>query len=209
MWAFRRASLRLKSEGLNAGASRASCDTLVPTTYVENEVHREDHESEADLSDGDEDGEKLHDVMELLDGEIDPTEKITRWKGSIRIFQGDRGCSWFVYSLRSSKLFEWLESNKKLEFMEKDYASRLGLIAKLRGILKAEKYFETIPKSFEAALVQHYTFAGLEGKVGAVLKEVEGENLTENRWRCPILLRLHANLGKVDEVERIWEAREW
>ncbi|KAK7345943.1 hypothetical protein VNO77_16559 [Canavalia gladiata] len=410
MWALRRASLRLRTRGLNAGASRASCGTLVPTTCAENEagfhssnqltygrlmstdtfyqmrrasnkfsvskrelssqadanstkqddddlenalseldVHGGDHESEADLSDGDEDGEKPHDELELSDGEIDPTEKKSRGgKIQSELFKvianapglsvhsalqkwveegrelGRKEISLALINLRKRKmygralqLFEWLESNKKLEFVEKDYASRLDLIAKLRGIPKAEKYIETVPKSFrgellyrtllancasqgnlkkaeevfnkmkdlslpvtafacnqlllmykrvdkkkitdvlllmekenvkpspftyrilidakgqyndidgmdqivetmkaegiepdvqvQAALAQHYTSAGLKEKAEAILKEIEGENLTENRWRCPILLRLYANLGKADEVERIWEACE-
>ena len=198
--------------------------------------------------------------------------------------------------------------------MEKDYASRLDLIAKLRGLSKAEKFIESIPESFRgelayrtllancvshnnlkkaeeifnkmkdlnlpvtafacnqlllmykrvdkkkiadvlllmekenvkpslftykilidtkgqsndiagmdqivetmkaegiepdtqilAALARHYTSAGLMDRAEAVLKEIEGENLKEHQWLSPTLLRLYANLGKADEVERIWK----
>ncbi|KAJ1436020.1 Tetratricopeptide-like helical domain superfamily [Sesbania bispinosa] len=57
----------------------------------------------------------------------------------------------------------------------------------------------------KAALVRHYTSAGLKEKAEAILREIEGENMRENRWVCPTLLRLYANLGKADEVERIWK----
>ena len=48
---------------------------------------------------------------------------------------------------------DWLESNKKLEFTEKEYASKLDLIAKLRGLPKAEQYLEHVPNSFRGELL--------------------------------------------------------
>ncbi|KAG4912890.1 hypothetical protein JHK86_053323 [Glycine max] len=220
-----------------------------------------------------------------------------------------------VYSSRA--LSEWLESKKEFEFIERDYASRLDLIAKLRGLHKAEVYIETIPESCsreimyrtllancvsqnnvkkaeevfskmkdldfpitvftcnqllflykrndrkkiadvlllmeneninpsshtysilidtkgqskdidgmdqivdrmkaqgiepdintQAVLIRHYISSGLQDKAETLLKEMEGENLKQNRWLCRILLPLYANLGKVDEVGRIWKVCE-
>ncbi|CAL0300839.1 unnamed protein product [Lupinus luteus] len=217
---------------------------------------------------------------------------------------------------RALQLMEWIAANKKLEFMEKDYASQLDFIAKLHGLHKAEKYLETIPISFrgelvyrtllanfvsqnnlrraeeifnkmkdlqfpltafacnqlllmykrtdkkkiadvlllmekenvkpspftykilidvkgrsnditgmdqivetmnaegvepdiqtQAILVRHYASAGLKEKAEAVLKEME-RDLKEKLWVCPTLLRTYANLGKADEVERIWKLCE-
>lgn len=218
---------------------------------------------------------------------------------------------------RALQALDWLESNKKLEFTEKEYASKLDLIAKLRGLPKAEKYLEHVPNSFRgellyrtllancaslenlrkteetfnkmrelgfpvtafacnqllliykkidkkkiadvllmmekenvkpssytykilidvkglsndidgmsqivetmkaegceldhltrASLARHYAAAGLTEKTEAILKEIEGENLKENMWVCPTLLRLYAILGRADEVERIWKVCE-
>ncbi|KAJ1395056.1 Tetratricopeptide-like helical domain superfamily [Sesbania bispinosa] len=218
---------------------------------------------------------------------------------------------------RALQLSEWLESTKQLEFIERDYASRVDLIAKVRGLQKAEFYIQTIPESFrgeivyrtllansvsqnnlkkaeeifskmkdldfpvttftcnqllllykrnnkmkiadvlllmqnenvkpshltykilidakglshdvagmdqildkmkaqgfepdnetKAVVVGHYISAGLEDKAETLLKEMEGKNLNQNRWVCPILLPLYANLGKVDEVGRIWKVCE-
>ncbi|KAL1199332.1 Pentatricopeptide repeat-containing protein [Cardamine amara subsp. amara] len=50
---------------------------------------------------------------------------------------------------RALQMSEWLEANKKIEMNERDYASRLDLIVKLRGIEKGEAYMEKIPKSFK------------------------------------------------------------
>ncbi|RDX73461.1 Pentatricopeptide repeat-containing protein, mitochondrial, partial [Mucuna pruriens] len=218
---------------------------------------------------------------------------------------------------RALQLSEWLESKKQFEFIERDYASRLDLIAKSRGLQKAEAYIETIPESCrreimyrtllancvnqnnvkkaeevfskmkeldfplttftcnqllllykkvdkkkiadvlllmekenvkpsaftyrilidtkgqskdidgmdqivdrmkaqgiepdiktQAVLVRHYISAGLQDKAETLLKEMESENLKQNRWLCRILLPHYANLGKVDEVGRIWKVCE-
>ncbi|WVZ07918.1 hypothetical protein V8G54_021264 [Vigna mungo] len=222
--------------------------------------------------------------------------------------------SGFFAQGESCKLSEWLESKNQIEFLERDYATRIDLIAKIRGLTKAEAYLETIPESCsreimyrtlllncvgqnsvkkaeevfsklknldlpvtvfacnqmlllykrndlkkiadmlllmetenikpssftysilidtkgqskdidgmdlivdkmktdgiepdiktQAVLARHYISAGLQDKAEALLKEMEGENLKQDRWRCQILLPLYANLGKVDEVERIWK----
>uniref|UniRef100_A0A5B6YHF9 Putative Pentatricopeptide repeat-containing protein isoform 1 n=1 Tax=Davidia involucrata TaxID=16924 RepID=A0A5B6YHF9_DAVIN len=218
---------------------------------------------------------------------------------------------------RALQLSEWLESTKRLDFVERDYASRLDLIAKVRGLHKAESYIEKIPKSFrgeviyrtllaycvainnvkkaeevfnkmkdlefsitsfacnqllllykridkkkiadvlllmekenvkpslftyrilidtkgqsnditgmdqivetmkaegiepdintQAIMAKHYVSGGLKEKAEAVLKEMEGGNLKDNRWACRALLPLYAALGKADEVGRVWKVCE-
>ncbi|XP_047178772.1 pentatricopeptide repeat-containing protein At1g80270, mitochondrial-like [Vigna umbellata] len=402
MWTLRRASLCLRSQRLNAGATRAPCVNLVPTTCLENErgIHqyldisygrflladvfcstdiaslnfavdwrgissqagasstKEDDgeleggsndESDADFSNGDEESEKLHDELELSDDETGPTKKqspgrqtqselfkeivkahglsidsaIDKWVqqgkelGREEIMLAVRNLRKGKMYGRALQLFQWLESNKKLEFGERDYVSKLDLIAKLHGLQKAEKYIESVPESFRGELLyrtllancagrsnimaterifnkmkdlnfpltsftcnqllllyknlnkqkmadvlllmekenvkpciftyrilldvkgqsndiagmeqvletmkvegiepdiqiqellaKHYTKAGLNEKAETVLKEIEGENLKENRWLCATLIRLYANLGKADEVERIWKVCE-
>ncbi|KAI9082048.1 hypothetical protein K1719_035973 [Acacia pycnantha] len=56
----------------------------------------------------------------------------------------------------------------------------------------------------QLALAKQYASAGLKEKVEAVLKEIEGGNLEENRSACRYLFTIYADLGKADEVERIW-----
>ncbi|CAA0812836.1 Pentatricopeptide repeat-containing protein -mitochondrial [Striga hermonthica] len=62
--------------------------------------------------------------------------------------------------LRKRRLFgkalefsEWLESRKHFEFSDKNYASRVDLIAKSRGIYKAENYISKIPQPNRGELV--------------------------------------------------------
>lgn len=48
---------------------------------------------------------------------------------------------------------EWLESKGHLEFTESDYARRLDLVAKVRGIWQAEQYIQQIPESHRREVV--------------------------------------------------------
>nr|XP_043610075.1 pentatricopeptide repeat-containing protein At1g80270, mitochondrial-like [Erigeron canadensis] len=54
-------------------------------------------------------------------------------------------------------------------------------------------------------LAKHYIYGGLKEKAKVVLQEMEGAGLKENRWACSILLPLYAELGSVDDVDRVWE----
>lgn len=54
----------------------------------------------------------------------------------------------------------------------------------------------------------NYISCGLKDKAEAVIKEMEGSNLMENRKVCRSLLVLYAELGKADDVERVWNVCE-
>ncbi|KAK4795671.1 hypothetical protein SAY86_027997 [Trapa natans] len=229
-----------------------------------------------------------------------------------------------TYNLRKRRLFgralqlsEWLETRGKIDFVEKDYASRVDLIAKVRGLHKAESYIEKIPESLrgeivyrtflancvsagnvkkaeeifnkmkdlefpstaftcnqllllykrldkkkiadvlllmekenvkptgftyrllidskgqsndldgmdqivqamkaegveldistQAVLAKHYATGGQKKKAESILRDMEGGDLKEHRSACPLLLPVYAELGKVDEVRRVWEVCE-
>ncbi|XP_068660222.1 pentatricopeptide repeat-containing protein At1g80270, mitochondrial-like [Aristolochia californica] len=219
--------------------------------------------------------------------------------------------------LKALQLLEWLEVNKQLEHKERDYASRLDLIAKVHGINKAEKFIEKIPKSFrgevtyrtllancsattnltkaeevfnkmkdlgfplttfscnqllilykkldkkkiadvllmmekenvkpslftykllidtkgrandidgmeqvvetmkaegmepdlyaQSIIAKYYAYGGFREKAEKILKEMEGDNLKENRGACIHLLHLYATLGSANDVERVWKVCE-
>lgn len=216
--------------------------------------------------------------------------------------------------LRALQLSEWLEKREDFDFTERDYASRVDLIAKVHGLHNAMIYVDNMPKSYrqevvyrtllancvsltniakaeeifnkmkdlgfplsvftynqllvlykridkkkiadvllmmekegvkpslftyqllidtkglandiigmeqivetmraegvkpntriQATLARHYVFGGLKEKAEAILKEMEGEDLQSNRGVCPILLTIYADLGKADDVERVWK----
>ncbi|XP_071737593.1 pentatricopeptide repeat-containing protein At1g80270, mitochondrial-like [Rutidosis leptorrhynchoides] len=54
---------------------------------------------------------------------------------------------------RGLQLLKWLESQENIEFGERDYASRIDFIAKMRGFHKAESYFNIIPESFKGEIL--------------------------------------------------------
>ncbi|BAT96702.1 hypothetical protein LR48_Vigan02g000800 [Vigna angularis] len=82
-------------------------------------------------------------------------------------------------------------------------------IAGMEQVLETMKVEGIEPDiQIQELLAKHYTKAGLNEKAETVLKEIEGENLKENRWLCATLIRLYANLGKANEVERIWKVCE-
>ncbi|KAL1564093.1 pentatricopeptide repeat-containing protein, mitochondrial [Salvia divinorum] len=215
------------------------------------------------------------------------------------------------------QLSEWMESSKLTELTESNYASRVDLIAKVRGIIEAEKYIQQIiPESLRtevvyrtllaacvtavdvnkaeelfskmkelfliscfscdqllllykrtnrnkiadvlllmkrenikrstftykvlidakwqsghisgierlleemksdclepsmhimASVAKSYLDSGLKAKAEAVLKDMEGGDLTKNRWACRFLLPIYGSLGRANEVERIWRECE-
>ncbi|KAK7279311.1 hypothetical protein RJT34_24359 [Clitoria ternatea] len=288
MWTLRRASLRLRNQGFNAGASRASTVNFVPTMCVENEVaiqyhqvtcggflsssasydaghaylkyafssqagasstrednddledslseldtHETDNESEADLPDSDEyDSGKPHDELGLSDPEIDPPEKLEGRKVRSELFQAILKAPGFsvhsaldkwvkegktlnrsdismalanlrrrnMYS-RALQVFEWLESNKKLEFVEKDYASRLDLIAKLHGLYKAEKYIERVPNSFRGELLYRTLLANCASqgnlkKTEETFNKMKDLGLPVTAFACNQLLLMFKKVDK-------------
>ncbi|XP_074588554.1 pentatricopeptide repeat-containing protein At1g80270, mitochondrial-like [Curcuma longa] len=215
---------------------------------------------------------------------------------------------------RALQFVEWLEARKKTELDQRHYVSHLDLIAKVNGLLGAEKYFDKIPESFrnevvygtllancvaavdvkkaeevfdkirdlglpitpfacdqllllykrvnwkkiadvlllmekenikptlftywmlvdvkgrakdisgveqivetmksegvepdlliKSSVARTYIFAGLKDQAEAALKEIEGDDIQENRYVCRVLLPLYAAMGKADDVARIWK----
>lgn len=56
-------------------------------------------------------------------------------------------------SFTFTQLLEWLEDSKVIDLGERDYASRLDLVAKVHGVYKAEKYIDSIPVSHRGEIV--------------------------------------------------------
>ncbi|KAL4203364.1 hypothetical protein AMTRI_Chr01g127540 [Amborella trichopoda] len=54
---------------------------------------------------------------------------------------------------RALQLSDWLDANKPFEVNERDYASRVDLIAKVHGIHRAEKYIEKLPQPVRGEVV--------------------------------------------------------
>ncbi|GFP95545.1 pentatricopeptide repeat-containing protein at1g80270 mitochondrial [Phtheirospermum japonicum] len=88
-------------------------------------------------------------VSKVLDKWVGEGNEVTQTEATITILH-----------LRKRRMFgkalelsEWLESKECFEFVESNYASRVDLIAKVRGIYKAEEYIKKIPESLRGELV--------------------------------------------------------
>lgn len=102
---------------------------------------------------------------------------------------------------RALQLSEWLETNKKLEFVERDYASRVDLIAKVRGLPKAENYIEKIPASFRGEVIYRTLLANCVGtnsvkKAEEVFNKMKDLNLPITSFACNQLLLLYKRIDK-------------
>ncbi|KAM0981398.1 hypothetical protein TB1_013753 [Malus domestica] len=102
---------------------------------------------------------------------------------------------------RALQLSEWLEEHKKIEFNERDYASRLDLIAKVRGLQKAENYIEKIPKSFRSEVIYRTLLAycvstGNMKKAEEVFNKMKDLEFPVTAFTCNQLLLLYKRLDK-------------
>ncbi|TKW12453.1 hypothetical protein SEVIR_5G036700v4 [Setaria viridis] len=87
------------------------------------------------------------------------TKALEKWANDGNVL--DRGELFFVLlNLRKRRWFgkalqllEWVEESKLLEFVERDYASRVDLTAKVYGLHKAEQYIEKIPAAHRGEIV--------------------------------------------------------
>lgn len=135
------------------------------------EVNKDELISESELSDEDSDELDLYDEKESADKRSSlslfkavmnssSVEKfMDKWiEDGNELLKGD--INFVMYNLRKRRMYgralqlsEWLESRKQVDFVEKEYASRLDLISKVKGLQKAEDYIERIPASFKGELV--------------------------------------------------------
>ncbi|KAL9398251.1 hypothetical protein Peur_007212 [Populus x canadensis] len=102
---------------------------------------------------------------------------------------------------RALQLSEWFEANKPQEFVERDYASRLDLIAKVRGLHKAEVYIDKIPKSFKGEVIYRTLLANCVvdhnvKKAEEVFNKMRDLEFPITPFACNQLLLLYKRLDK-------------
>ncbi|KAJ6408363.1 hypothetical protein OIU84_011638 [Salix udensis] len=102
---------------------------------------------------------------------------------------------------KALQLSEWFEANKPQEFVERDYASRLDLIAKVRGLHKAEVYIDKIPKSFKGeviyrTLLANYVVDHNVKKAEEVFNKMRDLEFPITPFACNQLLLLYKRLDK-------------
>ncbi|OIT37949.1 PREDICTED: pentatricopeptide repeat-containing protein At1g80270, mitochondrial-like [Nicotiana attenuata] len=102
---------------------------------------------------------------------------------------------------RALQLSEWLESKKNLTFTDRDYASRVDLIAKVRGLQKAEDYIGMIPKSFRGEVIYRTLLANCVAecnlkKSEKIFNKMKDLELPLTCFACNQLLLLYKRTDK-------------
>ncbi|OVA06990.1 Pentatricopeptide repeat [Macleaya cordata] len=102
---------------------------------------------------------------------------------------------------KALQLSKWLEENKRLNFAERDYASRLDLIAKVRGLVMAEKYIGTIPESFRGEVIYRTLLANCViadnlKKAEAVFNKMKDLQFPITAFACNQLILLYKRQDK-------------
>ncbi|XP_038906081.1 pentatricopeptide repeat-containing protein At1g15480, mitochondrial-like [Benincasa hispida] len=124
-----------------------------------------------------------------------------------------------MLNLRRRRMFEkalqfseWLESSGQLDFIERDYVSRLDLIAKVQGLHKAESYIANIPKSFQGELIYRTLLANCVvannvKKAEEIFNKMKDLGFPITTFACSQLLLLYkrVNKGKIADVLLLME----
>lgn len=172
--------------------------------------------NELDLSDIDQNANKVssskHKIPEFYKVIMSATREslaadLDKWEQEGHSITG-ADISQTMLNLRKRRLYmkalqfsEWLEAKGKLEFSERDYASRLDLIAKVRGLFKAEKYIEVIPESFRGEVIYRTLLANAVSatelkKAEAVFNKMRDLGFSVTAFSCNQLLLLYKRLDK-------------
>ncbi|XP_076958192.1 pentatricopeptide repeat-containing protein At1g80270, mitochondrial-like [Bidens hawaiensis] len=116
---------------------------------------------------------------------------------------------------RALQMLEWLESQKKLEFTEKDYSARVDLLAKAHGVNAAEIYIQKIPESFKTGMVYRTLLANCVQSINAtkaekVFNKMKELKLPLTSFACNQLLLLYSrtNWKKIGEVLSLMEKED-
>lgn len=113
---------------------------------------------------------------------------------------------------KALKLLEWAGSAKYFEFVESDYVACIDLIAKVRGVYKAEEYLNQIPESFRGEMA-YSTLLTNSVSVTNVKKSEELFNKMKNSGyitssvNCNQMLLLYkrTNKRKISDVLQLME----
>ncbi|KAG1370941.1 putative Pentatricopeptide repeat-containing protein [Cocos nucifera] len=107
----------------------------------------------------------------------------------------------FPRKRKTRRFIEWLEANKRIEPVERDYASHLDLVAKVHGLQKAEKYIEKIPESFRGEVIYRTLLANCVAAVNVtkaeeVFNKIRDLGFPITTFACNQLLLLYKRVDR-------------
>ncbi|KAK7270265.1 hypothetical protein RIF29_23283 [Crotalaria pallida] len=140
---------------------------------------------------------------------------INKWKEEGRPSPQKYQLNHIVRELRTSKRFkhalevcEWMSLQQDIKLVEGDYAIHLDLIAKVRGLNSAEKFFEDLPDRMRGqqtctSLLHAYVKNNSADKAEALMSKMSECGFL----RCPLpynhMISLYISNGKLEKVPQM------
>ncbi|XP_031473559.1 pentatricopeptide repeat-containing protein At1g80270, mitochondrial-like [Nymphaea colorata] len=102
---------------------------------------------------------------------------------------------------KALQLSEWLEASGTLPLTDRDYASRMDLVAKVYGIHAAKRFLKSIPPTMQTELVYrtllaNYTSMQMLRKAEALFKLMQKKGFPLTAFSCNQLLALYKILDR-------------
>ncbi|XP_039145919.1 pentatricopeptide repeat-containing protein At4g02820, mitochondrial isoform X1 [Dioscorea cayenensis subsp. rotundata] len=122
-----------------------------------------------------------------------------------------------VRELRKYKRFkhaleicEWMRTQNDIKLLPGDYALHLDLIAKVRGLASAEKFFEDLPErmkgqSTSSALLHTYAQNNLPMKAESLMKEMSVNGLLRCSLPYNHMMSLYLSRGELEKIPKVVE----
>ncbi|KAJ0976080.1 hypothetical protein J5N97_018045 [Dioscorea zingiberensis] len=122
-----------------------------------------------------------------------------------------------VRELRKYKRFkhaleicEWMRTQQDIKLLPGDYAVHLDLIAKVRGLASAEKFFEDLPELMKGqstctALLHTYVQNNLPSKAESLMKEMSAQGLLRCSLPYNHMLSLYLSKGELEKIPKVVE----
>ncbi|MQM09442.1 hypothetical protein Taro_042310 [Colocasia esculenta] len=103
------------------------------------------------------------------------------------------------------KICEWMTIQRDIKLLPGDYAVHLDLVAKVRGLASAEKFFEDMPERMKGqstctALLHAYVQNNLITKAESVFREMSDHSLLRCALPYNHVLQLYIKNGQLDKV---------
>lgn len=126
----------------------------------------------------------------------------------------------FVRELRKLKRFkhaleicEWLKSQDDIKLLPGDYAVHLDLIAKLRGLSSAEKFFEDLPETMRkeptlSALLHTYVKNRVHDKAEALMAKMSECGYVNSPLPYNHMMSMYMEIGKLEKIPELFKELE-
>ncbi|KAK8630713.1 hypothetical protein V6N13_079494 [Hibiscus sabdariffa] len=103
------------------------------------------------------------------------------------------------------EICEWMRLQRDIKLLPGDYAIHLDLIAKVRGLASAEKFFEDLPEKMRgqaacSALLHTYVQNKLSAKAEALMEKMSECGFVRNPLPYNHMLSLYISEGQLDKI---------